>query len=54
MPVGIDEGVKHESAVKLDHVQTIGQDRRLGFIEVLTPAKMQHVCRALAIATGYA
>lgn len=51
MPVGIEEGLKHDSAVNLDHVQTIEQDRRVGFIGTLAPAKMQQVCRALAIAT---
>jgi mRNA interferase MazF len=52
--VGIDEGLKHESAVNLDHVQTVEQDRLVGFVGTLSPVKMQHVCRALAIATGCA
>jgi mRNA interferase MazF len=52
--VGIDEGLKHESAVNLDHVQTVEQGRLVGFVGTLSPAKMQHVCRALAIATGCA
>ena len=52
--VGIDEGLKHESAVNLDHVQTVAQDRLVRFVGTLSPVKMQHVCRALAIATGCA
>jgi mRNA interferase MazF len=52
--VGIDEGLKHDSAVNLDHVQTVEQDRLVGFVGTLGPVKMQHVCRALAIATGCA
>ena len=52
--VGIDEGLKHESAVNLDHVQTVEQDRLVGFVGTLSPVKMQHVGRALAIATGCA
>ena len=50
--VGIDEGLKNECAINLDHVQTVEQDRLVGYIGSLAPAKMQQVCRALAIATG--
>ena len=52
--VGADEGLKHDSAVNLDHVQTVEQARLVGFVGTLSAAKMQHVCRALAIATGCA
>ena len=50
--VGVDEGLRHESAVNLDHVQTVEQERLVGFVGALSEAKMQQVCRALAIATG--
>jgi mRNA interferase MazF len=50
--VGVDEGLKRESAVNLDHVQTVEQDRLVGFVGSLSGAKMQQVCRALAIAAG--
>ena len=50
--VGIKEGLKHESAVNLDHVQTVEQGRLQSFIGSLSPAKMAQVCRALSIATG--
>ena len=50
--VGIDEGLKKESAISLDHVQTVEQSRLLRFIGRLTPSRMRAVCRALAIATG--
>src|SRR4029453_8249624 len=52
--IGASEGLKHESAVTLDHVQTVEQSglaRRLGH---LGPAKMRDVCRALAVAAGCA
>jgi len=52
--VGIAEGLKHASAVNLDHVQTVERSRlarRLGFVSA---AKMREVCGALAIATGCA
>jgi mRNA interferase MazF len=52
--VGIEEGLKHESAVNLDHVQTVEQSRLVGRRGQLAPAKMRDVCRALAIAVGCA
>lgn len=50
--IGPDEGLKHESAVNLDFVQAVERGRLVGFVGSLNPAKMRHVCRALAIATG--
>lgn len=52
--VGVDEGLKHDSAINLDHVQTVEQDRLVGFVGTLSAAKMQQVCRALGVATGCA
>jgi mRNA interferase MazF len=48
--VGVAEGLKHESAVNLDHVQTVEQSRLTGRLGHLGPAKLREVCRALAIA----
>jgi mRNA interferase MazF len=50
--VGIDEGLKGPSAVNLDHVQTVDQDRLQRWVGSVPPEKMSAVCRALAIATG--
>jgi mRNA interferase MazF len=50
--VGVAEGLKHESAVNLDHVQTVERSRLEGYVGHLGPQKMRDVCRALAIATG--
>ncbi len=50
--VGIDEGLKRESAANLDHVQTVDKRRLKRFVGSLDAAKMRQVCRALAIATG--
>ena len=50
--VGVDEGLKRESAVNLDHVQTVDKRRLKRFVGSLGAAKMRQVCRALAIATG--
>ena len=50
--VGVAEGLKHESAVTLDHVQTVEQSKLVGYVGQLAPGKLRHVCRALAIAVG--
>jgi mRNA interferase MazF len=50
--VGVDEGLKHDSAINLDHVQTVEQARLTRRLGRLGPARMRDVCRALAIATG--
>ena len=50
--VGVGEGLKHESAVNLDHVQTVERARLVGYVGSLGPDKMREVCRALAIAAG--
>ena len=52
--VGTDEGLKRPSAVNLDHVQTVERARLVGYVGSVTPARMNDVCRALAIATGCA
>jgi mRNA interferase MazF len=50
--VGIDEGLKRESAINLDHVQTVEKARLSRFVGTLSPQKMAAVCRALSIAVG--
>ena len=50
--VGIEHGLKHESAVNLDHIQTIEKSRLTGFIGHLKEDLMDQVCEALAVATG--
>jgi mRNA interferase MazF len=52
--VGIEEGLKHESAINLDHVQTVSKSHLRQFIGTLGRHKMGQVCRALAIAAGCA
>jgi len=52
--VGTDQGLKHQSAVNLDHVQTVDRRRLKLFVGSLGPSKMREICRALAIATGCA
>jgi mRNA interferase MazF len=52
--VGVAEGLKRESAINLDHVQTVEKARLRQFVGTLPPDRMQQLCRALAIATGCA
>jgi len=52
--VGIAEGLKHVSAVNLDHVQVVEKAKLSRFVGQLGPLKMNAMCRALAIATGCA
>jgi mRNA interferase MazF len=52
--VGVAEGLKHESAVNLDHVQTIEQARLVRWLGRAGPARMREICRALAVAVGCA
>ena len=52
VPVGTEDGLKHNSAINLDHVQTVDQRRLHSFVGTLGEEKMRKVCRALALATG--
>jgi mRNA interferase MazF len=52
--VGVDEGLKKDSAINLDHVQTVDKQKLKRFIGRVGPEKMTAVCRALATATGCA
>ncbi len=52
--VGVDEGLKRDSAINLDHVQTVEQNLLRRYVGSLNPTRMAAVCRALAIATGCA
>jgi mRNA interferase MazF len=52
VPVGVAEGLKHDSAVNLDHVQCVEQAKLTGYVGQLGTDKMRQVCRALAIAAG--
>lgn len=52
--VGTGEGLKHESAVNLDHVQTVEQARLVRWVGRLGSSRMREVCRALAVAAGCA
>jgi mRNA interferase MazF len=50
--VGVEEGLRKESAINLDHVQTVEKSRLKRFVGSVGVQKMNAVCRALAVATG--
>jgi mRNA interferase MazF len=50
--VGPGEGLKHTSAVNLDHVQTVEKSRLTTYVGHLGPDKMREICGALAVAVG--
>ena len=52
--VGVEEGLKQDSAINLDHVQTVEQSRLVRRVGQVNTATMRAVCRALAIAVGCA
>jgi len=50
--VGIDQGLKHDSAVNFDHIQTVSASKLNRYIGSLDERMMAKVCLALMIATG--
>jgi mRNA-degrading endonuclease toxin of MazEF toxin-antitoxin module len=50
--VGIDQGLKHDSAVNLDHIQTVSASKLSRYIGSLDEQTMAAVCLALVTATG--
>ena len=52
--VGVQQGLKRESRIVLDHVFSVEQARLRQFVGSVDEQKMAAVCRALAIATGCA
>src|SRR4051794_33052082 len=50
--IGAEEGLDHDSAISLDHVQTVDRAKLIRRLGRLSPARMREVCAALAVATG--
>jgi mRNA interferase MazF len=50
--IGTAEGLKHDSAVNLDHIQTVERARLSRYVGHLSDEKMRAACRAIATATG--
>jgi mRNA interferase MazF len=52
VPIGIDEGLKHDSSVHCDELVSIPKRSLTHFIGTLPPSKMEVLDRALAVAAG--
>jgi mRNA interferase MazF len=52
VPVGIDEGLKHESALHCDELVSLPKTRLTAFVGMLTGAKLRELDRALTAALG--
>ncbi len=50
--VGIDQGLKHDSAINLDHIQTVSASKLTRYVGSLNERLMSKACLALMIATG--
>lgn len=50
--IGEREGLEHDSAISLDHVQCVEQSRLIGRLGRLSPAQLREVCAALLFAAG--
>lgn len=50
--VGTADGIKHDSAVNLDHIQAVERARLSPYLGRVAGEKMRAVCRAIAAATG--
>jgi len=52
VPLGVEEGLKHDSCVNLTNLFTIRRADLKRFVGVIGPEKMEAICQALAIALG--
>ncbi len=52
--IGPKEGLKNESAINLDHLQTVLQDGLRTYLGSLGEEKLNRVCEALLLALGCA
>ena len=52
VPLGIDDGLKHNSSIHCDELVSIPKSSLTHFIGTLRPAKIEDLNRALAIAIG--
>lgn len=50
--VGVDEGLKHDSSIHCDELISIPKSALTYFIGILSPAKIEALDQALAIAVG--
>jgi mRNA interferase MazF len=52
VPVGIDQGLKHESSIHCDELVSIPKTSLTNYVGSLSPLKINELDKALAIALG--
>jgi len=52
VPIGVEEGLKHQSSVHCDELMSIRKSALTDFVGRLGPVKLDELNRALAIAIG--
>ena len=50
VPVGVDEGLKHDSALHCDELISLAEDTADAFVGTLSPSKLRELDRALVAA----
>ena len=50
VPVGIDDGLKHDSAIHCDELVSLSKTALTDYVGTLSPAKIAELNRALAVA----
>jgi mRNA interferase MazF len=50
VPVGVEEGLKHDSSLHCDELVSLPKSSLTHFVGTLSPAKLRELDRALAIA----
>ena len=50
VPVGVDEGLKHESSIHCDELVSLPKSARTNFVGTLSPLKIRELNKALRIA----
>lgn len=52
VPIGIEEGLKHESSIHCDELVSIPKSVLTNFVGTLSPSKIEELNHALAVAVG--
>ena len=52
VPVGIDEGLKHDSAIHCDELVSLPKTLLTDYVGHLSPEVIEHLNHALAVALG--
>jgi mRNA interferase MazF len=53
VPLSREDGMPHDCAANLDHVQTVSKSKIGGLIAIMSPQRMHDLRRALLFALGF-